>query len=702
MLSEDQMMQRLMETFKLEAEEHIRRITQLILAAERGEVNKEMLEELFREAHSLKGAAKAVELDEISFVAHRIETLFSELKSGNISFSDTLADLIYEGLDGISALLGGGEFKADEFDHKVVSFLRTAGKAEGEKEAKSILPSPSEPIPPGKTGGGMMYIDVTKLDRLMERMGEIIAAKIGGEEHLRSGYRILEEMERIRGELREKGRGEAERLERVIGLYRDFLNDMESACRSISRLSDELNEDVKSLRLQPLSLLFDSFDRMVRDISRQEGKKVKLEKIGGNTEIDRRILEELREPLMHLLRNAIDHGIETPQERIEAGKEEFGTIRLSAKGHGDRVIIEVEDDGRGIDPEQIKEAALKFGLIEEGEGMDEEEILNLIFKQGLSTSSEVTEISGRGIGLNTVWRKVESLKGTIAVQSEPGKGCRFTLSLPLTLMITKVLIVETGGERYAIPASYIDRTLRIRRDEVTEIGDKSFIRDGESLVNLIPLSALLDLEGGDIGEEIKVLILRLGNRSVAVTVDELVMEQDVVVQGFHKPLVRVRNVSGAAISSAGEVLIVLNPVDLVRTAYKLGGFSIPPPPKEVKPKTILVVEDSITTRALERNILESAGYNVITARDGVEAKEMLRRMGCDLVVSDVRMPNMDGFQLTSWIKNHPDLKEIPVILVTSMESEEDKRRGLEVGADAYLVKSGFKQEELLETIERLI
>ncbi|MCD6505969.1 hybrid sensor histidine kinase/response regulator [Candidatus Poribacteria bacterium] len=702
MLSEDQMMQQLMETFKAEAEEHIRRITQMILALERGEVNQEMLEELFREAHSLKGAARAVELNDISAVAHKIEALLSALKSGDIPFSDDLADLIYEGLDGISAMLGDEEFNANEFAHKVDSFLSVNEKAKSGEKIKPDDRFSTELTPSHKAGRSMMYVDISKLDRLMERVGEIIAAKISGEEYLRSGYHILKEIERIHRKFQEERRDGVERLERIIGTYRDFLDDMESICRNISRLSDELNEDVKSLRLQPLSILFDSFDRMVRDISKQEGKKVRLEKIGGNTEIDRRILEELREPLMHLLRNAIDHGIERPQERVKAGKEEYGTIRISARGHGDRVIIEVEDDGRGIDLERIKETALKSGLIEETEEMSEEEILNLIFKQGLSTSSEVTEISGRGIGLNVVWRKVESLKGTITVHTELGKGCRFTLSLPLTLMITKVLIVEVNGDRYAIPASYIDRTLRIKRSEMVEIGDRSFIRHNESLVSLIPLSALLELEGGDIGEEIRVLILRFGGRAVGIMVDDLVVEQDIVVQGFSRPLVRIRNVSGAAISSDGRVLIVLNPMDLVRTACKLGSTSISPLLQKAKPKTILVVEDSITTRTLERNILESAGYNVVTAKDGVEAKEILRRASCDLVVSDVRMPNMDGFQLTSWIKNHSDLKDIPVILVTSMESEEDRRRGLEVGADAYFIKSGFNQEELLEMIERLI
>jgi two-component system chemotaxis sensor kinase CheA len=703
MASEDRIMQQLMETFKAEAEEHIQRITQLILSLERGEADQEVLEELFREAHSLKGAARVVELNRISEVAHKIETIFSKLKAEEVDFSQDLADLIYKGLDGISSMVHGDDFDVDGFEKEVELFLKE-GKVQGEKAQRQIRHPSTQPEPPFCPNERMMRIDTAKLDRLMEKAGEIVVTKMTARAYLETASEIMNSLERFRRELSARGADkEAQRLKNILGRYKEFLSNIRAICERISSLSDELNEDIKSLRLQPLSFLFNSFDRMVRDISKVEGKKVRLEKQGGNTEIDRRILEELREPLMHILRNAIDHGIESPQERMGIGKPKIGTIRLSARGHGDRVIIEVEDDGRGINTEEIKRAAVKSEVIgkEEADQMAEEEILNLIFNQGVSTSGKVTEISGRGVGLNAVKRKIESLKGTISVESKPGGGCKFMLSLPLTLMTTKVLVVEVNGERYAIPTSHIERTLRIKLDDVMEIGGKPSIRYDRRMIGLIPLAKLLEMEGNPPRDELKVLILSFRGRFIGVTVDDLVVEQEILLQGFTRPLVRVRNVSGATISSGGEVIIVLNPVDLVRTAYKIGGFTIGAPPEKPEPKTVLVVDDSITTRTLEKNIIESAGYNVIVARDGVEAREILRSVRCDLVVSDIQMPNMDGFQLTSWIKNHPDLKDIPVILVTSMESEEDRRKGLEAGADAYVVKSGFDQEELLNMIGRL-
>ncbi|RKY05234.1 hypothetical protein DRP77_01580 [Candidatus Poribacteria bacterium] len=699
---EEGMLEQLLEVFKSEAEEHIQRITQMMLQLEKGEAGEEALEELFREAHSLKGAARAVELERISETAHLIETIFSKIKSKELSLSDEIVELVYEGLDGIAQMLERGEegFDLEGYASKVNGVL--SGSSSEDAEERSITPSPKAEEPkPRPISERMMKVDVSKLDLLMERVGELVTLRVTVEERVKEAIRILRSFERI---YRSIDCGLRDEFKEAISELRRFIFNLRADCFDISSLTKEIEEGVKSLRLQPVSFLFNSFDRMVRDLAKREGKKVRFEKAGMETELDRKILEELREPMAHLISNAIHHGIETPEERKKAGKPEEGVVKVAARSQGDKVLIEVEDDGRGIDLEKVRESALRSGIIsrEAAEEMGDEELLRLIFKQGVSTAEEVTEISGRGVGLNAVWDKVEKLKGSVAVENRPGKGCKFTLCLPMTIVTTKVLVVKVGGAMFGIPASFVERTLLVKPEEVRRLDGRTVILYEDKAIELVPLAWLLEMGEPEIEEEeFKAVIISSGSRSVGLAVDDLMREEEVVVQGFERPLLRVRNVLGAAISADGRIITVLNPGDLVRSALKRRP-SFKGKPEKPEPKTILVVEDSVTTRTLERNILESFGYNVLVARDGAEAKEILQAVNCDLVVSDIQMPNVDGFELTAWIKNHPNLKHIPVILVTSLESEEDKKKGLEVGADAYIVKSGFDHEKLLETIKRLI
>jgi two-component system chemotaxis sensor kinase CheA len=457
---------------------------------------------------------------------------------------------------------------------------------------------------------------------------------------------------------------------------------------------------------------------MVRDLARDQAKEVQLIVEGGETTADKRILEEMKDPLMHMIRNAIDHGLETPGERQRCGKPGMGTIRLRAHLTPSNLLIEIADDGRGLDLESIKRTALKRRLRREDElaAMTPEQVQSLIFAPGFSTSPLVTDVSGRGVGLDVVRANVERLKGTIQVESALGHGCTMRICLPRALAATRVLIVMVDRRPYALPIEYVQTTRLVSPPEIFPIeGLETIAVDGKP-VSLAHLSTLLELASqpetaqgkesmpSDPDKPLACIILTVDDDQIGLLVDALLDEQEVVVKPHSAILTRVRNVSGATILGTGEVCLVLNPLDMLQSVRKR-----PTPrverasrPKLQQKHAILLVEDSITTRTQEKRILESAGYEVIAAVNGVDALQKLSSRAFDAVVSDVQMPHMDGLTLAERIRREPKYNELPIILVTSLAAEEDKRRGVEVGANAYIAKPTFDQGLLLETLRRLI
>jgi two-component system chemotaxis sensor kinase CheA len=429
------------------------------------------------------------------------------------------------------------------------------------------------------------------------------------------------------------------------------------------------------------------------------------------------VLEEIKDPLIHLLRNSVDHGIEPPDQRVAVGKPARGTITLSACQKGNSIVIEVSDDGAGIDVAKVKKSAVKAGLItaEEAHAMNDDEAMRLIFLPGLSTSETITDISGRGVGMDVVRKNVEALQGQVDVDSVLGWGTKVTLTLPLTLATTLELLVQVGGHTYGLPISAVERILRINVSDIASMEGKEAIAVGGEPISLVHLADVLELDSEKAqaqevkaDQKIPVVIVSSAKKRVAFVVDAVVGQQESVVKGLGKQLARVRNVAGATILGTGQVIMTLNPTDLVTSARAVEGRAsklLQAPPTKVEEQrkpTILVVDDSLTTRTLEKNILETAGYEVKVANDGAEALSILQAGDCDLVVSDVLMPRMTGLELTEAIKGNPRTKDIPVVLVTSLESREDRERGVEVGADAYIVKSSFDQANLLQTIEQLL
>ncbi len=499
-------------------------------------------------------------------------------------------------------------------------------------------------------------------------------------------------------------------------------------------IADELEAGIRTLRLLPMSTIMNLFPRMVRELAKEHGKQVNLVLQGAETRADKLILEEMKDPLIHIIRNAVDHGIETPEERIQQGKPATATIQIKCYQTANNIIIEVSDDGRGLDLEKIKQTALKRGICRADElaTMTVNQIQALIFAPGFSTRTFVTEVSGRGVGLDVVRTNVERLKGAIAVHSTPGKGCTLRLQLGTTLATAHVLLILVDRLVYALPVEAVQMAKFISQDEIFSLENrKTMIFEGQP-ISVAQLSDLLPINS-NIPERMRVnrshgnfeikhhqadskdsldgkipcIILQVGEERLGLLVDALIDEQDVVLKPQSKLLQRVRNISGATILGTGEVCMVLNPQDLLKSvrqqsiiisAAQTTDDRIP----EKRKKAILLVEDSIATRTQEKRILESAGYEVVTAVDGLDGWHKLRTRQFDAVVSDIQMPNLDGLGLTAKIREHKEYSELPIILVTSLAKDDDKRRGAEAGANAYITKSSFNQELLLETVERLI
>lgn len=474
----------------------------------------------------------------------------------------------------------------------------------------------------------------------------------------------------------------------------------------------DLLESTKSVLMLPAATLTAALPRTVRNIARDQGKEAVLNVLGAEIEVDKRILERIKDPLIHLVRNCIDHGLESPEQRRKRDKPPSGTINLEfSQVHGNLLHIVVTDDGSGIDPERVRESALKRGLItlEEARSLDDQAALKLILRSGVSTSGIITDISGRGLGMAIVLEAVEALGGDIRIRSEIHVRTEFTITLPMFLAGVRGLLVREFGQIFALPVAHVDSTLRIAPDVIYTVEGRDTIAPRGTPVPLYRLGHVLEMTGPpDTATEsryLSVVLLQAGRRQMAFSVDEVLNEQEILIKGLGRQLRRVRNVSGAAVLGSGRVVPVLNINDLLRSAVQAARHSRSASAAfQEKPsvRKVLVAEDSITSRTLLKNILTAAGYVVQVAVDGAAAWSLLRDEPPDVVISDVEMPRMNGFELTERIRSDKRTTRIPVVLVTSLESRQDKERGIDVGADAYIVKSSFDQSNLLDVLRRLV
>lgn len=562
---------------------------------------------------------------------------------------------------------------------------------------------------------GELTVTKTRLDRRPIEIEQILSLwEDWNRETLKHRAFIIGAKQRNRPELTQfetyyqNNQGRLEQLGQMLHGLRNLIQEDRSRLESVTT---ELEENIQTLRLLPLSTLFQRFPRMVRDLAQEQGKRVELVIQGGETRADKRILEEMKDPLMHLIRNAIDHGIESPDERERLGKPRTATLFLRGYQTPTSVMIEVADDGRGLNLELIERTALQRNICrpEDLAAMSDRQIQALIFTPGFSTRSFVTEVSGRGVGLDVVRNNVEQLKGTIQVESTPGVGAMFRMQLRTTLATAHVLTVLVDNVTYAIPVEAVETTLLVQQNTIFTIKGRDSILLANQPISITKLADLLELPASSASPSpqsasLPCIILKFGEERLGLLVDALLDEQDVVLKPQSKLLQRVRNVSGATILGTGDVCMVLNPQDLIRSVQRRAGVALPQSivQSTVQKQVVLLVEDSLAIRTQEKRILEGAGYEVIPAIDGVDALSKLSSHQFDAIVSDVQMPNMDGLTLTANVRQHKQYNELPIILVTSLASDEDKRRGADAGANAYITKGAFDQTVLLETLKRLV
>jgi two-component system chemotaxis sensor kinase CheA len=739
----------LLSLFRVESSERLQAIDDALLRLAREPSDAGILEALSREAHSLKGAARMIGASELAAVTHQLEEHLPGRRGEVGRIDPQLLHRLEQCLTAIRALvedlLNGAPPSIDP-QQLAAGLARAAPPASTPEPAVApavLPPGPKPPFPaaavpppvipaPAEFRVETVRVEPGKLDALMTHTGELTVTSLRIARRLEQFQPLLDLCEEWQRDLQgrpwsrpgaagaagdrgdgielEHARDRAARLAQGLQQLRGGLG--EEAAR-LGYVAQNLDDQVREIRLLPLSALFGLFPRSVHELARAQGKEVRLVLEGGETTADKRVLEELKDPLMHMLRNAVDHGIEPPEERERAGKARCGTLRLRASRGGGTIHVELTDDGRGIDPERVAAVAVARGIIE-AEALPSltlAQIRGLIFAPGFSTRSEVTDVSGRGVGLDVVRENVERLRGTIEVDSEPGVGCTVRLQLPITVATSRVLIAHSAGQSFAVPVENVEATILVSADDLRSISDTAAAVVGGGPIPVARLAELLELSTEEPaapsrpGEPaaLPCIVLAVGDERFGLLVDQLLDEQEIVLKPLGAFLEQVRNVAGATILGTGEVCVVLNPHDLARSLRRRGVAARRPASEpEARVRSILLVEDSITTRTQEKRILEAAGYRVVVAVDGEDGWARLRAEEFDAVVSDIQMPRLDGLAMTERIRAEARYSRLPIILVSSLASDEDRRRGLEAGADAYIPKPGFDQALLLETLDRLV
>jgi two-component system chemotaxis sensor kinase CheA len=844
--------EQIISSFRAELAEHVQTLNDGLLALEQQRVagleKEEILGNLFRAAHSLKGAARAVGVSAIEQLAHALEDVLGALQHERLVPTPEMFTACYNAIDAIQAtqvayedgettppsqslqaLVALEAFRSTAKNGKPLSekttptapteplspllptctqsqktpapnhntlgdnFLTdifadmkeepddgnptTLFASEPPQPPELPIPSPTpgplstSPLPVMAESAGTqpapvqppttdetIRVSVSKLDALMAQLSELLVTKIHAQQRLsqmrqaqefmavwqkewvnvRSAHSRLtrhgisdgiseedhwtsatqpKELENLLDYVRTS----QERMREMNALVNTLFREYNSDTRQMALVIDRLEDEIKRVRMLPLNTITGTFARMVRDLAQTYGKQAVLEITGSEVELDKRVLEQIKDPLIHLLRNALDHGIETPEKRLALGKPACGNIILAVEHSGKDVTISVSDDGAGMDIEAIRKAALRRNILN-AVTLSEAELVELIYHPGFSATPIITDVSGRGVGLDVVRRNIEILHGRINLEWARNQGSTFILTIPLSLTSSRGLLVRASDHSFAIPLNAIERILQVHANEVSSIGGHDTLRyEGRPLM-LAHLGDVLELprcngqhSSGGLhlcDQRISVVILSTAERRMAFVIDELINEQELVIKGLGRQLTRVGGIAGASLMGSGEVILILQTADLIKLAQHSNGRSvldfaqstntIHVPPTRPQPR-ILVVDDSITTRTLEKNILEAAGYSINLATNGQEALNMVLTDELpDLIISDIAMPKMDGFDLCKSIKSGSNSSQIPIILVTSLDSPEDKARGIECGADAYIIKSSFNQENLLETISQLI
>jgi len=783
---EEEFLIKLIKTFKIEADDHINVISAGLLELEKSpdkETSNRIVETIFREVHSLKGAARAVGQREIELICRSLESIFSRVKRNEVELKQNMFDLLINSTNWLNQLCAtlDNPLTIQEMDkvrdevEKLTSRLGTllaesspptgpavvateVRKAEAVPGSNNINTMPDQAIPeiivqPAREKiktAETVRIPIKKLDAVLRQSEELITVRLSMNERITEIQALVHNLEqwrkewsRIAGHVRIRERELINAKAKKEELWQtkkssahslqilDYLRWSDHLSKTLERdvvalyqsarqdhyllglMTDGLLDEVKKIMMLPFSSLLEAFPKIVRDLSRDREKLTDLVVEGADIEVDKRVLDEMKDPLIHLIRNSIDHGIEIPDIRQKNNKNPQGKLTISIS-HPDSSHVEilVGDDGAGIDAVKVRNTALQMGLItqEESDQLSEKQSLALIFRSGFTTMTKVTDISGRGLGMAILREKVENLGGALTVETNPGSGTAFRILIPLAFASFHGIYVRLGDELYVFPSALVEKVARVNREEVKTAANKETIRLDDQAIPIVRLSEFLQVvsinnDNAGPSEFLNLVVVSHAGKRIAFIVDEIIGGQEVLVKSLGKHLPRVEFISAVTLLGSGKIVPILNVYDLIRASGNQSATlvsSVSASKVISKKQSILVAEDSITSRTLLKNILEGAGYEVNTAVDGLDAFTQLRARRYDILVSDVDMPRMSGFDLIAKVRSDKKIADIPAILVSSLSSREDRERGIDVGANAYIVKSGFDQNNLLEAIRQLI
>ncbi|MDP3535186.1 MAG: response regulator [Halomonas sp.] len=695
---------RFIQRFVEEAADHLPRLREGISALEQGHADREQINELFRAAHTLKGSSRMLKLAPITALAHSTEELLSALRDGSLTASPTVTSLLNQAVDGLSdfvSQLAQGA-TGDDLPAADEALCNALEQAALQTQPLPSTPAPPPPVTPSAPStstaltteselrlSDTVRVRLDRLDDVIRLMGEVLS----GHHHL---HTLVDQARALSTTLP---------AEQQVPFHA-FHRELKDSVLSHDSLMNDLHDRALQMRMLPLSVVFDPLAHMSRELAQSLGKQVDCRLRGAEIELDRQMIDRLSDPLIHLLRNALDHGFEPPAERVASGKSPRGKLVIEAWQDADWVMVEMHDDGAGIALDAVRQKALAKQLVSEEQlnTLSEQETLELIFLPGFSTKSMITDFSGRGVGLDVVKRTVmDELNGDLQLTSERGSGTRFTLRLPLSLAMMRVLLISVGGVTLGVTAPYVSELVECSPDSfIDAAGQRTLILRNE-FVPVVSLAQLLELpETTSDTDNTLLLVVHQRHQKLALIIDSLIDERDMVIKPLPVHLRHLPLVSGMVSMGRNALVSLLHiPALLEATRHNVQHLGNERPSSTLA-KRILVVDDSLNTREIEKDVLEAWGYHVTLAENGRDGLAKALAEPFDAVLTDVEMPIMDGFALTARLRENEVYRYRPIIIITSREKESDRRRGIEVGADAYIVKGSFDQNNLVETLQALL
>ncbi|UYG00360.1 hybrid sensor histidine kinase/response regulator [Halomonas sp. GD1P12] len=696
--------------FVEEAQDHLPRLKEGVDALGRGERHAEEINALFRAMHTLKGSSRMLRLDAITSLAHSAEELLSALRDGTRKPTPDTLELLNQAVELLDTQVNRlAEGHAPDTLPTADPALCQAMEGTTAAPASASDPAPIPAPVPGPTSAAEKNVAQAATDEALSRRLKL-------SDTVRVRLERLDDLIRLMGEVLSGHHQQHDLLDRAQALgkalpstyqstFRAFHRDLKDSVLTQDALMSDLHDRALQMRMLPLSVVFDPLAQMTRDLAHALNKQASCELQGSEIELDRQMIDRLSEPLIHLLRNALDHGLETPDLRRQVGKAAKGRVSLKAWQDGGWVVIELSDDGAGIDIDAVRQKALGRQLINEEQltTLSEHETLELIFLPGFSTKPLITDMSGRGVGMDVVKRTVvDELSGDIRVDSQPGKGTTFALRLPLSLAMLRVLLIRAGSQTLGFTAPYVQELLKVTPYDFIDTAGQPTLVLRDEFIPVVSLASLLGLEAPAENAQVLLLIVHQGSQKLALIVEELIDERDMVIKPLPPHLRHLPLVAGMVSVGRNDLASLLHVPALLTQVKRGGRRSSILELKQARAHRILVVDDSLNTREIEKDVLEAWGYRVSLAENGRDGLTKALADSFDAVLTDVEMPIMDGFTLTARLREHERYQHVPIIIITSREKESDRQRGIDAGADAYIVKGSFDQNNLVDTLKALL